>query len=80
MGVQLFSRRIEFLGGLRGILPLLIGSIPFAVIYGALAVTSGISPLAAAAMSAFVYAGSAQFVAIGMVAAGAGPWLIIPPH
>jgi 4-azaleucine resistance transporter AzlC len=56
---------------------LLIGSIPFAIIFGALAVNSGVSPLAAAAMSAFVYAGSAQFVAVGMVATGAGHWIIV---
>lgn len=71
------SRRDEFLAGFRGILPLLIGSIPFAIIFGAIAVTSGVSPLAAAAMSAFVFAGSAQFVAIGMVATGASTWIII---
>jgi 4-azaleucine resistance transporter AzlC len=40
-------------------------------------VTSGLSPVAAAAMSAFVYAGSAQFVGVGMVAAGAGTFIII---
>jgi 4-azaleucine resistance transporter AzlC len=71
------SRRAEFLAGFRGILPLLIGSMPFAIIFGAVAVTSGLSPLAAAAMSAFVFAGSAQFVAAGMVAAGAGTLVII---
>jgi 4-azaleucine resistance transporter AzlC len=74
---QNLTRRAEFLAGTRGVLPLLIGSIPFAIIYGAVAVTSNLSPLAAAAMSAFVYAGSAQFVALGMVATGAGSWVII---
>ena len=62
---------------MRGIVPLLIGSIPFAIIFGAVAVASGISPLTAAAMSAFVFAGSAQFVGIGMLAAGANVWVII---
>lgn len=71
------TRRAEFLSGFRGILPLLIGSIPFAIIFGALAVSSGLSPLAAAAMSAFVFAGSAQFVGVGMVAAGASTWVIV---
>lgn len=71
------ARREEFLAGARAIVPLMIGSIPFAIIFGALAVTSGLSPQAAAAMSAIVFAGSAQFVAVGMVAAGAGMWMII---
>jgi 4-azaleucine resistance transporter AzlC len=72
-----FSRRAEFWAGARDILPLVIGAIPFAIIYGALAITSGLSPLAATAMSIFVFAGSAQFVAVGMVAAGETLWLII---
>jgi 4-azaleucine resistance transporter AzlC len=46
------------------------------MIYGALAVTSGLSPEAALAMSAFVFAGSAQFIAVGLVAAEA-PVLIV---
>lgn len=50
---------------------------PFAIIFGALAVSSGLSPLVAAAMSAFVFAGSAQFVGVGMVAAGASTWVIV---
>ena len=71
------TRRAEFIAGFRGVLPLLIGSIPFAIIFGAVAVTGGLSPLAAAAMSAIVFAGSAQFVGVGLVAAGASNWVII---
>jgi 4-azaleucine resistance transporter AzlC len=77
MTTQPSTRRQEFWAGARGVLPLLIGSIPFAIIFGAVAVTSGLSPLTAATMSAVVYAGSAQFVAVGMVAAGASMWVII---
>ena len=50
---------------------------PFAIIFGALAVSNGLSPLVAAAMSAIVFAGSAQFVGVGMVAAGASTWVIV---
>lgn len=71
------SPRAEFLAGFRAVLPLIIGSIPFGIIFGALAVTGGMSPVTANAMSAFVYAGSAQFVAVGMVTAGVGNWVII---
>jgi 4-azaleucine resistance transporter AzlC len=74
---QLPDRQQEFNAGVRAIIPLLIGSIPFAIIYGAAAVTSGLSALATAAMSAFVFAGSAQFVAVGMVATGASYWVIV---
>jgi 4-azaleucine resistance transporter AzlC len=75
--IQRPEERAEFIAGFQGVLPLVIGSIPFAIIFGAVAVNNGLSPLTAAAMSAFVYAGSAQFVGAGMVATGAGNWVII---
>ncbi|HXF64934.1 MAG TPA: AzlC family ABC transporter permease, partial [Caldilineaceae bacterium] len=74
---SLGTRRGEFWAGARGIFPLIVGAIPFGIIFGAAAVTSGLSPGAAAAMSAFVFAGSAQFVAVSMAGGGAGAWLII---
>jgi len=73
---QSTTRRAEFLTGARDTFPLLVGAFPFGIIFGALAVTSGLTPWAAAAMSAFVFAGSAQFIAVGLVAAGT-PILII---
>jgi len=60
--------RSEFLAGMRDTVPMVIGGIPFGVIFGALAVNAGISPLGAQAMSLFVFAGSAQFIAVGLVA------------
>lgn len=52
------SRRAEFWRGVRATFPLVVGAIPFGIIFGALAVNSGLSAAAAAAMSAFVFAGS----------------------
>ncbi len=63
------ARNQEFLAGARDTLPLLLGAFPFGMIYGALAVTSGLSPAATGAMSALVFAGSSQFIAVGLVAA-----------
>lgn len=71
------SRRSEFWAGARATLPLIIGAIPFGIIFGAVAVTGGLSPAATAAMSAFVFAGSAQFAAAGLVAGGAGLVIIV---
>jgi 4-azaleucine resistance transporter AzlC len=65
------SPRAAFWAGARDTFPLIVGAIPFGIIFGALAVTSGLSPGGAAAMSAIVFAGSAQFIAVGLVAAGA---------
>lgn len=74
---QPYTRRAEFQGGVRATLPLLVGVAPFGVIFGAVAVANGISPAGALAMSLFVFAGSAQFIAAGLVAAGTGVALII---
>ena len=63
------TRRQEFLAGARDTLPLLLGAFPFGLIYGALAVTSGLSMTAAFMMAVFVFAGSSQFIAVGLVAA-----------
>jgi 4-azaleucine resistance transporter AzlC len=62
------SRKQEFIDGIVNTIPLLIGAFPFGLIYGALAVSSGFSVPAVLAMSAFVFAGSSQFIAIGLVA------------
>ena len=66
----------EFWAGARDTFPLIVGAIPFGLIFGALALNSGLSFGATMAMSAFVFAGSAQFIAVGLVAAGSG-WPII---
>ena len=52
-------------------MPLLLGVAPFGVIYGVVALQSGIPPLAAMAMSSIVFAGSAQFLLAQLVGAGA---------
>lgn len=57
--------------GLRAVLPILVGVAPFGVIYGVVALQSGIPPLAAMAMSSIVFAGSAQFLLAQLVGAGA---------
>jgi 4-azaleucine resistance transporter AzlC len=71
------TRRGEFWAGFRDTIPLDIGAIPFGIIIGAVAVSSGISPVGAQAMSLFVFAGSAQFMAIGLVAGGVSTLLIV---
>ncbi|MGB3297462.1 MAG: AzlC family ABC transporter permease [Phormidesmis sp.] len=66
----------EFWAGARDIFPLLVGAIPFGIIFGTLAANSGLSAGGAIAMSALVFAGSSQFIAVGMIATGTG-WLLI---
>ena len=59
---QASTRRHEFTAGLKAEIPLLLGVIPFGMIYGVVARGAGIPPAAAQAMSAIVFAGSAQFI------------------
>ncbi|MCS6907359.1 MAG: AzlC family ABC transporter permease [Anaerolineales bacterium] len=56
------SLRAEFWRGVRAEFPLLIGVAPFGMIYGVLALAAGIPASAAQAMSAVVFAGSAQLI------------------
>lgn len=70
------SPKREFWTGARDILPLIIGAIPFGIIFGTLATTSGLSPAGTLGMSALVFAGSSQFIAAGLIAAKTG-WLLI---
>jgi len=60
-----------FWRGARDSLPLVISGIPFGLIFGTLAVGNGLSLAATLGMSVFVFAGSAQFIALGLLAAGA---------
>jgi predicted branched-subunit amino acid permease len=49
----------EFRAGLLALAPLLVGVMPFGMIYGALALSQGLSPAAVLAMSCILFAGSA---------------------
>lgn len=66
----------EFIAGAKAILPLVVGMIPFGIIFGTLAEGS-LSSSAAIAMSALVFAGSAQFIALGLLSTGTAFSIII---
>jgi 4-azaleucine resistance transporter AzlC len=72
-----FTRRSEFINGIRTTLPMMIGAAPFAVIFGMLGLSSGLSPMAVMGFSLIVFAGSAQFIAAGLVGQGIGIAFII---
>jgi len=58
--------------GLSNGLPIALGYLPVAITFGILARQAGLSALEAAGMSAWVYAGASQFLAVKMIASGAG--------
>lgn len=67
----------EALLGARDTIPLLVGVTPFGIIYGTLAVNAGLSLEATVLMSLLVFAGASQLIAVGLLAAGSGIWVIL---
>ncbi|MBN1562866.1 MAG: AzlC family ABC transporter permease [Anaerolineae bacterium] len=59
----MLSKSAEFWGGVRAQLPILLGTSPFGVIYGILALEAELPIPIILAMSMIVFAGSAQFIA-----------------
>jgi 4-azaleucine resistance transporter AzlC len=59
-------------------LPIMLGYLPVGFAYGVLAQKAGLSTLNTLLMSMIVFAGSAQLIAVGLVANGIGPLTIIP--
>jgi 4-azaleucine resistance transporter AzlC len=58
--------------GIRAAWPICLGYVPIGLAFGVLAQKAGLSPLAIGLMSMLVFAGSAQFIAVAMLGAGAG--------
>ena len=70
------TARAAWWSGFKAEMPILLGGMPFGMIYGVLALEAGLSPALALAMSSIVFAGSAQFV-IAKLLAAAVPGLAI---
>lgn len=70
------TRRQSLFDGARSVLPILIGVVPFGLIYGVIAVAAGIDELPAILMSAIVFAGASQIAASELWGQGA-PLLVV---
>jgi len=64
-------RRTTFSRGVAAAWPICLGYLPIGLAFGVLAQKAGLSPLQIGLMSVFVFAGSSQFIAVSMLAAGA---------
>lgn len=71
------TKRSEFLLGVKAELPILLGTIPFGLIYGVVSRGVGIPVVAVQGLSIIVFAGSAQFVAAQLIGAGIPAGIII---
>jgi 4-azaleucine resistance transporter AzlC len=67
----------QFLLGVKAELPILVGVVPFGMIYGILALGAGLNPFDAQAMSAVIFAGSAQFMTAQLIKTGTPALIII---
>jgi len=61
----------QCVAGARDSTPMLVGAAPFGLIFGTLASGAGLTAGATLGMSAFVFAGSAQFIALSLISGGA---------
>ena len=72
---NIFQQRLR--DGIAGAWPICLGYFPIGVALGVLSRQAGFTPLDIGLMSILVFAGSAQFIAVAMVADGASPLAII---
>lgn len=66
-----------FMPGLSASWPICLGYIPIGIAFGVLARKAGLTPVEIGLMSFIVFAGSAQFIAVSMLASGSGAAAII---
>ncbi|MET7015937.1 AzlC family ABC transporter permease [Uliginosibacterium flavum] len=71
------SRRTEFWAGVRVELPLLLGVLPFGLVYGLLGLQAGLPAWAVVAMSSVVFGGASQVVFAQLWGAQVPPSLIV---
>jgi 4-azaleucine resistance transporter AzlC len=71
------TRSREFWSGVRDEAPILLGVVPFGLLFGALAISAQLSTLAAQAMSAVIFAGSAQFIAAQLLGTGTSGLVVL---
>jgi len=75
--VSMSIRRDLFAGGVLAVAPMLPGVAPFGVVAGLSAVDQGLSALQAMAMSATIFAGASQLVALQLMGEGALPAVVM---
>ena len=62
----------DFFRGMRLALPIVLGYAPVGFAFGVMGMQAGMTPATVALMSLFVYAGSSQLIAAGLLTAGVG--------
>lgn len=76
-GLDEFSPMATLLDGARHGVPVIIASLPFGLLFGALAVQNGLTVTEAVLMSATVFGGASQMVGIELFGQRIAPWLVV---
>jgi predicted branched-subunit amino acid permease len=69
--------RSEFMSGVKALLPILLGVVPFGLISGAAVVQTKIPPASGFVMSLLVFSGAALIVALQLITTGAPPLVVL---
>ncbi|WP_100404901.1 AzlC family ABC transporter permease [Bacillus solitudinis] len=77
MSTTVIERKSEFMRGVFAGVSIAIGYLPAALTFGLLAKSTGLSFVETVAMSLFVFAGAAQYMALNLIALGTGAIEII---
>lgn len=70
-------RRTAFTEGVRALLPILVGVVPFGLIFGVTAAELAVDNWLGWASSFIIFAGASQLAAVDLLAAGAAPAVVI---
>ena len=71
------SKSSEFFSGVKSVSPILIGVIPFGLIFGILGVESGLTSLQTFLMSSIIFAGASQVAFVQLISSGTIPIITI---
>jgi predicted branched-subunit amino acid permease len=71
------TKRQAFTQGLVHILPLTLGVIPFGLVTGIAGIKAGLTPFEITTMSALVYAGASQLVALQLMSTGSSIFFVL---
>jgi 4-azaleucine resistance transporter AzlC len=75
--IETRSRSSEFWQGARLSIPVIVASMPFGLLFGALAVENGLSVFEATLMSTAIYGGASQMVGIELFGQNVAPWMVV---
>jgi 4-azaleucine resistance transporter AzlC len=77
IAISVQSPTAQFFDGARHGMPVVLASLPFGLLFGALAVQNGFTVGEATLMSAIVFAGASQMVGLELFGQTIAPWLVV---